>query len=224
MAKATRRGSLEAIYPDSQAPASPPRPQVNGRRALIGFIVALVAITVVIISLKSGSRTELVVSVKAPVAAGSVITSADLGEASLPVGASVPSIPAAQQGGVVGQVARVPLYPGDIIEPHDVGSQPSLPPGDIAMTLSLAPEQALGGTLRANDVVDVFAAPTTVAPGAAPAAAEVLSGIPVRAVATPSTVAGSPTVFVTLVLSPAQATSLDAVYRADKVDLALTNR
>lgn len=224
MPKATRVGPLEALYSDSKSPVAPPLAKASSRRVLYGFVVALVAVSVLIISLKQSAKTQLVVSVRAPIAAGSVITAAQLSEASLPVGASVPSIPIAQQGSVVGQVAQVPLYPGDVVDPHDVGSQSALPPGEVAMTLSLAPEQAVGGTLRANDVVDVFAAPSAVAPGAAPAAVQVLSGVPVRAVATPSTVAGAPTVYVTLILSPAQATSLDAVYRADKVDLALTNR
>lgn len=224
MPKATRIGSVGALYPDSHTPARSPQPKASSRRVVYGFAIALVAAVVAVIGLRSSSKTELVVSVKAPISAGSVISATQLGQASLPVGASVPSIPADQQGSVVGHVAQVPLYPGDIVEPHDVGGQSALPLGDVAMTLSLAPEQALGGTLRANDIVDVFAAPSTVAPGAAPAAVEVLSGIPVRAVATPNTVAGTPAVFVTLILSPGQATSLDAVYRADKIDLALTNR
>lgn len=225
MAKGTRSRSLEAVYPDSQPPPSASyRPQASSRRVLVGFVLALVAFTVAFLGLKRNSQTQLVVSVKAPVAAGSVISGSDLGEASIPVGASVPAIPSGQRGSVIGQVAQIPLYPGDILDPHDAGTQPALPPGDVAMTLSLAPEQAVGGTLRAGDSVDVFAAPTTVAPGASPAAAEVLSGVAVRGVATPSTQAGLPAVYVTLVLTPGQATTLDAAYRAYKVDLALANR
>ena len=76
---------------------------------------------------------------------------------------------------VVGQVAQAPMYPGEVLDPRTIAAGQALPAGQIAITLALAPEQALGGNLHSGDVVAVTlsrcsAAPRTVteAPGRTP--------------------------------------------------------
>ena len=217
MAKATRQ--LDAIHPNTHQIGA--QPEVSGRRVLYGIVIALVAVAIVAIKVSQAAKTHLAVSVKTPVQVGQVITAANLGEAALPNTATVPYLPASQAGQVIGQVAQAPLYPGDILDPHQVGTSQGLPAGSVAKTLALAPEQAVGGSLHPGNTVAVFAAPSTSAPGVAPVAVEILAGVPVRSVSTQAQTGGTSTQYVTLQLTVAQATALDAVYRADKIDLAL---
>jgi Flp pilus assembly protein CpaB len=207
--------------PISQSQGGPASP--SSRRVLYGVVIAGVALALIALKVSQASKTRLVLSVKAPVQVGQVLTAGDLGETSLPANSAIPSLPASRRAQVIGQTAQAPLYPGDVLDPQEVNTVAALPAGAVAMTIALTPEQAVGGTLHPGENVAVFAASSTAAAGAAPTATEVLGGVPVRAVNAQMTTGGPTTEFVTLQLTVAQATDLEAVYRGQqaKIDLAL---
>jgi Flp pilus assembly protein CpaB len=195
----------------------------SSRRVLFGLLLALAAAVFVGLKYQQAQKTQLVVGLRRSVQVGQVVTASDLTETRLPDNTTIPSVPASRLNEMVGEVAQAPLYPGDVLDPQSVGTTPALPAGAVAMTLALAPEQAVGGSLRAGDVVAVFAA-TPGSGGLPPVGSEVLAGVAVRSVTTEGATGGQVTELVTLQLTPAQATSLDAAYRAYKVDLALAGR
>jgi Flp pilus assembly protein CpaB len=195
----------------------------SSRRVLFGLLLALAAAVFVGLKYSQAERTQLVVGVRNAVQAGQVLTAGDLTPIRLPQNSTIPSVPAARLGEVVGEVAQAPLYPGQVLAPQSVGATPGVPPGAVAMTLALTPEQAVGGTLHPGDVVSVFAA-TPASGGVAPVGAQILAAVTVRSVATQKATGGGVTELVTLQLTPAQAASLDAAYRSYKVDLALVGR
>jgi Flp pilus assembly protein CpaB len=217
-------GQLDFVQPDAR-----PRRRVvlTGRtsstRVVFGLLLAVAAAVVIGTKYEAAQKTHLVLSLRTPVQVGQVIAAGNLGETRLSDATTIPSIPAARQSEIVGQVAQASLYPGQVLDPRAIATATTLPAGQVAITLALAPEQAVGGSLHPGDVVAVYAA----APGAAglaPTANQVLPGVVVRSVAAQSAVGGAPSVLVTLQLPAAQATALDAAYRGTKIDLALVGR
>jgi Flp pilus assembly protein CpaB len=164
-----------------------------------------------------------VVVARTPVAIGQVITAADLGEKAVSVGDGLASVSWARRDDVVGKVATAPLYPGQLLHPQAAAAAPPLEAGEVAMTLALSREQAVGGMLRTGDLVAVLAAPGSL--GGATAAGEVLSRVGVLAVRDRPTAGGEAgDLLVTVRLPAADAARLQAAYRAGKIDLVLEAR
>ena len=218
-------GSYDVVapIPAGVSAKSRPGPHASSRRVIYGLLLALGAAVLVGIKYQAGQKTELVVGVAQNVAVGHVLTAADLTQTRLPANTTVPSVAASRVHDIIGQVAQAPLYPGEVLDPRSVGTTPGLPLGAVAMTLALAPEQAVGGTLRPGDLVAVYAG-VPAAGGVPPTAVQVLAGVTVRAVGTQSATGGPVTELVTLEVSASQATTLEAAYRGYKVDLALVGR
>jgi len=80
-----------------------------------------------------------VVMVTRPVAAGAVITAADLGTASVTVGSSVHVIPAAQLGQANGRVAAAALQPGTLLAPSDLATAQPPAAGQALVPASVKP-------------------------------------------------------------------------------------
>jgi Flp pilus assembly protein CpaB len=217
-------GQLDFVQPDAR-----PRRRVvlagrtSSTRVVFGLVLALAAAVVLGTKYEAAQKTHPVLSLRTQVQAGQVITAGNLTETRLPDTTTIPSVPAERMSQVVGQVAQAPLYPGQVLDPRAIAGATTLPAGQVAITLALAPEQAVGGSLHPGDVVAVYASAPTAA-GVAPSATQVLPGVLVRSVATQSAVGGAPSVLVTLQLPATQATSLDAAYRGAKIDLALVGR
>jgi Flp pilus assembly protein CpaB len=197
--------------------------RTSSTRVVFGLVLAVAAAVVIGTKYEAAQKTHLVLSLRTPVQVGQVIAAGNLTETRLSDATTIPSIPAARQSEIVGQVAQASLYPGQVLDPRAIATATTIPAGQVAITLALAPEQAVGGSLHPGDVVSVYAA----APGAAglaPTANQVLPAVVVRSVAAESAVGGAPSVLVTLQLPAAQAAALDAAYRGTKIDLALVGR
>jgi Flp pilus assembly protein CpaB len=197
--------------------------RTSSTRVVFGLLLAVAAAVVLGTKYEAAQKTHPVLSLRTPVQAGQVITAGNLTETRLPDTTTIPSVPAERMSQIVGQVAQAPLYPGQVLDPRAIATATTLPAGQVAITLALAPEQAVGGSLHPGDVVAVYASVPTAA-GVAPSATQVLPAVLVRSVATQSAVGGAPSLLVTLQLPATQATSLDAAYRGAKVDLALVGR
>lgn len=190
-----------------------------GMRLLVGVVISVAAVLGIVAAFTKTTKTQLVIGVRSPVALGQVITAGDL--TAKPIGGAdgVDSLPASELGRMIGKVTRSPLYAGEILPPEAVASGPSLPAGQVAMTLALAPEQAVGGMLHPGDHVTVLSTPTGIAASAS-SSTVALPAVTVLSVATNQSV-GANQVLVTLSLPAGQVTTLDAAYRSGKVDLAL---
>jgi hypothetical protein len=128
-------------------------------RALVGGALVVTAATGVLVAHRTASQppsTRFVVVTRA-VDAGSAVTAADLGTATAELPSGVSAVPAAQAQDVVGRVARIPLGAMDLLRPGDLFEPDRFtPPAVTEVALDLPPAQALFGTLRIGDRVDVL--------------------------------------------------------------------
>jgi Flp pilus assembly protein CpaB len=198
----------------------PAAPRASNRRVIYGLILAVAAALLIGTKYQQALRTHEVVSLARAVPVGQVLTAQDLTQTRLADNTTIPSVPASRLNDAVGKVAQAPLYPGEVLDPRALVTGSVLPAGEVALTLALSAEQAVGGSLHPGDVVAVLAGVPPAA-GLPPTATEVLAAVSVHTVATQSTAGGAVTELITLELTPTQATTLDAAYRAYKIDLAL---
>jgi hypothetical protein len=99
-----------------------------------------------------------VLVVQQDIAAGSVITSADLGTASI-AASGVSDIPAQQRNEVIGLVAASALRPGMLLAPADLVSSLPPPAGQVLVGVSVRPSALLAGGLVPGDHVVLVATP-----------------------------------------------------------------
>ena len=171
MAVPTRSRRTAGLQPPGQAPR-------RGRRRSIplaaGGVVLVVACALVFAEgwLQAGHR-QPVLALAQPVAAGQVITVADLETVRVSVAGPVSLVPASRQAEVVGSTAAVSMPAGSLLAGSDIGTPPPVK-GQVRLGLALKPG-AYPPDLAAGQDVDVLATPAAAASGssssgAAPAA------------------------------------------------------
>lgn len=190
-------------------------------RLVVGIIVSLGALVALGVKFQQVTRTEKVLAVRSAVELGEVVGPEDLAVREVSVGDGLATVPTSQRQQIVGQVARAPLLPGELLHPKAVGGPVLVRAGEVAMTLALKEEQAVGGLLRPGDRVALLSTPTSLA-GAT--STIVLPEVTVLGVRPRRGAGGENDVLVTLRLLQPQAASLQAAYRAGKIDLALVGR
>jgi hypothetical protein len=116
-----------------------------------------------------------VVMVVSAVPAGSVITAADLGTASIAAGPGIQVVPARQLTQVTGLVAATALRPGTLLAPSELTT--SMPPtaGQVLVPLGLKPSALPASGLVPGDQVLVVATPATPGQSGGSTAAPVLT-------------------------------------------------
>jgi hypothetical protein len=158
-----------------QPPGQGPR---RGRRRSIplaaGGVVLVVVCALVFAEgwLAAGHR-QPVLALAQPVAAGQVITAADLETVRVSAAGPVSLVPASRQAEVVGSTAAASLPAGTLLAGSDIGTPPPLK-GQVRLGIALKPG-AYPPDLAAGQDVDVLATPAAAASGssssgAAPAA------------------------------------------------------
>jgi len=95
----------------------------------------------------------------ANVPAGTVITSGDVGTASVAVGPGVQVIPAGQMQQVIGQVASSALHPGMLLTAAELGTIKPPSPGQALVALGLKPAMLPASGLAPGDHVLIVATP-----------------------------------------------------------------
>ncbi|MHB1431511.1 MAG: hypothetical protein ACYCVZ_05275 [Streptosporangiaceae bacterium] len=131
------------------------------RPGLVALAVALIGAGVLVsasVYQAAGHRIRVVLVIAA-VPAGQVITSADVGTASVFVGPGVRVIPASQLPGVVGQVAGTALVPGTLLAAAELGSARPPHPGQVLVPVPVRPSDLPVSGLSAGDRVLVVATP-----------------------------------------------------------------
>ena len=163
---------------------------VVGVLLVVGFALAFTDA-----SLRLGSREEVLV-VAQPVAAGQVLTGADVRAARVSTGSGLNVVLSGDEATVVGRRAAVALVAGSLLTTAEVGSPPPVGSGFDVVAVGLKP-----GTyppeLAPGDRVEVVPVTTTSSGGTG--TASVTSGTPVGAtvlsVELASAAANTPTVF-----------------------------
>jgi len=148
-----------------QPPGQGPR---RGRRRSIplaaGGVVLVVVCALVFAEgwLAAGHR-QPVLALAQPVAAGQVITAADLETVRVSAAGPVSLVPASRQAEVVGSTAAASLPAGTLLAGSDIGTPPPVK-GQVRLGLALKPG-AYPPDLAAGQDVDVLATPAAAASG-----------------------------------------------------------
>jgi hypothetical protein len=175
----------------------------SGRRRqlpllVVGLLLVLgCALAFTDASLHLGSREEVLV-VARPLAAGQVVTGGDLRSARLSTGSGLPTVPAADEGSVVGRPAAVPLAAGSLLTTSEVGSVAPVGSGSDVVAVGLKagaypPDLAPGDRVEVVPIISTSTGGTD-ASGGGPASVSPISatvlGVDVAAACT-----DGPTVF-----------------------------
>ncbi|MHB1596181.1 MAG: SAF domain-containing protein [Streptosporangiaceae bacterium] len=149
----------------AQPPGQGPR---RGRRRSVplaaGGVVLVVVCALVFAEgwLAAGHR-QPVLALAQPVAAGQVITAADLETVRVSAAGPVSLVPASRQAEVVGSTAAASLPAGTLLASSDIGTPPPLK-GQVRLGIALKPG-AYPPDLAAGQDVDVLATPAAAASG-----------------------------------------------------------
>ena len=104
------------------------------------LLVAVCALGGVLLVSQLGQREQVLV-VARPVAAGQVLARADLTVVDLAADSGVDVVPDSEAAGLVGQVAAVPLAPGQLLSRSSVGASPLPPSGRGVVAIAAKPGQ-----------------------------------------------------------------------------------
>lgn len=187
-------------------------------RVAIGLLLMIAAILGGLSVLKSARSRVPVIVAAADVQPGEVITARDLRVSEVALSGSVEAVPASSMSTVVGKVAAEPLYDGKLLTRRALSSGPPVPPGYVAMSLSLRPERAAAGALRPGDQVMVVATRNPQRPDTS--STILFTKVPVVAAHHRSGGEGQ-IVIVTLRLRPEEARALAEARAAGEIDLLL---
>ncbi|MGP7996430.1 MAG: SAF domain-containing protein [Streptosporangiaceae bacterium] len=149
----------------AQPPGQGPR---RGRRRSVplaaGGVVLVVVCALVFAEgwLQAGHR-QPVLALSQPVAAGQVITAADLETVRVSAAGPVSLVPASRQAEVVGSTAAASLPAGSLLASSDIGTPPPVK-GQVRLGVALKPG-AYPPDLAAGQDVDVLATPAASASG-----------------------------------------------------------
>jgi SAF domain len=161
MAVPTRSRRTAGLQPPGQGPR-------RGRRRSVPLAaggVVLVMVCALVFAegwLQAGHR-QPVLALSQPVAAGQVITAADLETVRVSAAGPVSLVPASRQAEVVGSTAAVSLPAGSLLAGSDIGTPPPVK-GQVRLGVALKPGQ-YPPDLAAGQDVDVLATPATAASG-----------------------------------------------------------
>jgi hypothetical protein len=155
------------ITPNGHAPVLPPDAgRLRGlprrrRPAIIALAVAMAGAGVLISAAvyQQADHQVPVVTVTAAVPAGAVITSADLGTASVSVGSGIQVIPASQLRQVSGEIAAVALRPSTLLAPADLTTAQPPGAGQELVPAAVKPSILPASGLSPGDQVLILATP-----------------------------------------------------------------
>jgi hypothetical protein len=185
------------------------------------LLVAGCALAFALAWLRAGDRTP-VLAVSRAVAAGQVITAADLTVARVSADGPVSVILSSQEAAVAGHVAATALPAGSLLTAGDIGSAP--PPAGQAMLGVAVKAGQFPPDLVAGDTVDVLATPVgSAAGGSAGAGSSAQPALPVGRVIVVSVSpqpAAPATVVVELEVSQDAMPQVAAAAAAGQIDLA----
>ena len=127
-------------------------------RAIVGILLMLITISGSFVFWASSSDTRSVIVITHDVPAGATLGPQDLATARVRVDDAIyrAAIPATDLDSLVGRQVAEPLYANQLLVRAQLSSRPRLGAGQVALTIAISPDTAVGGTLRAGDQVEVL--------------------------------------------------------------------
>lgn len=174
-----------AVLTRSRRTAGPQPPGQGPRRArrrsvplAAGGVVLVVACALVFAEgwLQAGHR-QPVLALARPVAAGQVITAADLETVRVSAAGPVSLVPASRQGEVVGSTAAVSMPAGSLLAGSDIGTPPPVK-GQVRLGVALKAGD-YPPDLAAGQDVDVLATPSSATTGSSSGSGSAGAALPV---------------------------------------------
>lgn len=145
--------------PGASAASRTRRVWLPSGRSLIGGVLIAVAALGVLLAHRSASdppSTRFVVAAR-DVPAGTTLSSEHLGLVAAELPAGTTAVPAAEVDQLIGRVTRVPITTMDLLRQRDVLEAGRFTSSTaVEVELDLPPAQALAGTIREGDRVDVL--------------------------------------------------------------------
>jgi hypothetical protein len=175
MAVPTRSRRTAGLQPPGQGPR-------RGRRRSVplaaGGVVLVVACALVFAEgwLQAGQR-QPVLALAQPVAAGQVITTADLETVRVSAAGPVSLVPASRQAEIVGSTAAVSMPAGSLLAGSDIGTPPPVK-GQVRLGVALK-AGAYPPDLAAGQDVDVLATPSSATTGSSSGSGSASAALPV---------------------------------------------
>lgn len=127
-------------------------------RAIFGVLLLFVAIggAVAFWSVSSDTRAVLVATRDLP--AGATLGPSDVSVARVRVDDAMygAAVPASDLNNIVGRPLAEPMHAAQMLVQAQLASHPALAPNQLALTIAVSPETAVGGQLRTGDAVEVF--------------------------------------------------------------------
>jgi hypothetical protein len=153
----TRSRRTAGPQPPGQAPRRPRRRSVP--LAAGGVVLVVVCALVFAEGFLQAGHRQPVLALAQPVAAGQVITSADLETVRVSAAGPVSLVPASRQAEVAGSTAAVSMPAGSLLTGADIGTLPPVK-GQVRLGVALKPGQ-YPPDLAAGQDVDVLATPAS---------------------------------------------------------------
>jgi Flp pilus assembly protein CpaB len=140
----------------TRALAEPWRPN---RQVLVGLLIALIAVVGSLSVWKTTTDTQAVLSTTRDLPAGARITAADLATSHVRLDdrLSAAVIPAAELATVIGKQVGQPVGAHQLLARAQLSPRTPLAPDQMAMTVPVAADSAVGGRLQPGDAVQVVA-------------------------------------------------------------------
>jgi hypothetical protein len=200
------------------APAVPRPRRRNWALAVIGGLVVVICAMVFAAGWAHAGDRQPVLALVRPVAAGQVLSAADLTVVRAGVSGPVSLVPASQEPGVLGHPVAVPLPAGALLAAGDLG-MPELGAGQQELGMAVKPGQ-YPPDLSAGQTVDVLSTPSASTAGSSSqlSAAALPVGQAVVLAVDPSATAG--TTVVELRLSANAVPQVAAVAATGQISLA----
>jgi Flp pilus assembly protein CpaB len=135
------------------------RPRHLDLRAVLGLFILLVATLGAVVAWSGASSSRAVLSAARDLPAGATLTSADLSVVRLHADATVDAValPASSEDQVIGKALAGPVYAHQVLVRAQLSSGPALAPGQVAFSIPVSADSAVGGRLQAGEIVRVYA-------------------------------------------------------------------
>lgn len=200
-----------------------PRAIARTRRIDMRVVLGLLLFTVGILATsglirQAQQRMPVLVATRA-LEPGHTIEEGDLRAAEVGLGPGVASVPAQELGLVEGQVLAAPVEEGQIVAPGAVSAGPSVSTGQVALSVGVTPQHAVGGSLRSGDRLQLLATEDPDRPTARTSV--LLSDVEVVAVSQEQGPAADPLLTVTLAVDSDDAAAVAQAANSGVLDLAL---
>lgn len=204
-----------------RVPAAPRTRDI--RQLAIGLLLVVGSALAFLAWTNGRGGRQPVLAVARPVAAGEVLTAADVTEVRVALAAGVQAIAATRRGATVGRRVAVDLVPGTLLAPGQLGETRRLAVGRAVIGLALKAGQFPEGLWSGDPVMVVHPAGTTLVPGTAEGSSvpPPASGNAARVVTIGPARDQTGATLVSLELDAAQAPAVAAAATAGQVSLVL---